>query len=152
VAIIDFDVHFGNGTEDIFKNDNRVMICSTYEYPLYPYSNTQTVPGQLINVPLNAGASGTEFRTAVEKEWLPELEAFKPQFIFISAGFDAHWKDDIGQLQFTETDYAWVTKKMMKVADRYSEKRIVSMLEGGYVLDALCQSVEQHVRVLMDLD
>jgi len=152
VAIIDFDVHFGNGTEDIFENDPRLIICSSYEHALYPYDGRPTVPGHLINSPLKPGSAGPEFRMAVQKDWLPELEAFKPQFIFISAGFDAHWQDDMAQLQLNESDYQWVTRKMVEIAEKYSEGRIVSMLEGGYVLDALGRSAEQHIRVLMGLD
>lgn len=151
VAIIDFDVHFGNGTEDIFKNDPRVMICSSYEHPLYPFSGLPSVPGHMINCPLESGAGGKEFRDAVEQHWLPELEAFKPQFIFISAGFDAHWEDDMAQLQLHEADYVWVTKKLMEVASKHADDRIVSMLEGGYVLNALARCAEQHIRTLMEL-
>lgn len=151
VAIIDFDVHFGNGTEDIFKDDKRVMICSSYEHPLYPYSGLPTVPGHMINCPLEPGAGGQEFRAAVEQHWLPELEAFKPQFIFISAGFDAHWEDDMAQLQLHEEDYAWVTRKLMDVANKHADNRVVSMLEGGYVLPALGRAAEAHIRALMGL-
>jgi acetoin utilization deacetylase AcuC-like enzyme len=152
VAIVDFDVHHGNGTEDIFENDPRVLVCSSYEHPLYPYTGRPTIPGHLINSPLKRGSAGAEFRMAVEKEWLPELEAFKPQFIFISAGFDAHWEDDMAQLQLNDTDYAWVTRKITQVASQYAKNHIVSMLEGGYALNALGRSVEQHIRVLMGLD
>lgn len=152
VAIIDFDVHHGNGSEDIFENDERVMVCSSYEHPLYPHSGRPTVPGHLINCPLNSGSAGPEFRMAVQKEWLPALEAFQPQFIFISAGFDAHWQDDMAQLQLNESDYRWVTQKIAQIAHRYADDRIVSMLEGGYVVDALARSAEQHIRVLMGLD
>jgi len=152
IAIIDFDVHHGNGTEDIFENDPRVLVCSTYEHPLYPYSGRPTIPGRLINCPLKSRSAGPEFRMAVQKEWLPELEKFKPQFIFISAGFDAHWQDDMAQLQLNESDYQWVTRKMVQIAEKYSKDRIVSMLEGGYVLDALGRSAEQHIRALIGLD
>jgi acetoin utilization deacetylase AcuC-like enzyme len=152
IAIIDFDVHHGNGTEDIFENDPRVMVCSSYEHPLYPYSGRPTVPGHLINCPLKPGSAGPEFRMAVQKEWLPELETFQPQFIFISAGFDAHWQDDMAQLQLNEPDYRWVTQKMAQIAQTHAEGRIVSMLEGGYILDALARSAEQHIRILMGLD
>lgn len=152
VAIIDFDVHHGNGTEDIFENDARVMICSSYEHPLYPFSGRPTIPKHIINSPLKSGSTGAEFRKAIEKEWLPELNAFQPQIIFISAGFDAHWADDIAQLQLTDADYAWVTKELVHVAKKYAEGRIVSMLEGGYALSVLGRSVEQHIRTLMELD
>jgi len=151
IAIIDFDVHHGNGTEDIFENDPRVMVCSSFEHPLYPYSGRPTVPGHLINCPLKPGSAGPEFRMAVQKEWLPELEAFKPQFIFISAGFDAHMEDDMAHLQLNESDYKWVTQEIFQVAERHADNRIVSMLEGGYMLDALGRSVEQHIRVLIGL-
>jgi len=152
VAIVDFDVHHGNGTEDIFCNDPRVMICSSYEYPMYPYSGCESVPGHIINSRLDAGSTGAEFRQAVENEWLPELEAFKPQFVFISAGFDAHKEDVIGELQLNESDYRWVSQKIKEIADKYAEGRLVSMLEGGYALNALASSAEQHVRVLMGLE
>lgn len=149
IAIVDFDVHHGNGTEDIFKKDPQVMLCSTFEYPLYPYSGLDFEHGHLINTPLKAGSAGPEFRMAVQKNWLPELEEFKPEIIFISAGFDAHWKESIAHLQLTEDDFKWVTRKVMDVASRHCEGRIVSMLEGGYDLDGLAKSVEQHLRVLM---
>lgn len=152
VAIIDFDVHHGNGTEEIFENDPRVLICSSYEHPLYPYTGRPSIPGHLINSPLKPGSTGPEFRMAVQKEWLPGLEAFKPQFIFISAGFDAHWEDDMAQLQFDETDYVWITQKIIQIAKKYSENHVISMLEGGYALNALGRSAEQHIRVLMGLD
>ena len=152
VAIVDFDVHFGNGTENIFKNESRVMTCSSYEHPLYPFTNPPSISGHFINSPLKAISDGSEFRKAVQEEWLPELEAFKPQLIFISAGFDAHWEDDIAQLQLNETDYAWVTQKITHIANKYADNRIISMLEGGYALSALGRSVEQHIRVLMGLN
>jgi len=152
VAIIDFDVHHGNGTEAIFLEDPRVLICSSYQHPFYPYSGRTTVPGHLINSPLPRGAAGPEFRMAVQMGWLPELESFAPQLVFISAGFDAHRQEQIAQLQFTEADYAWVTKKLLQIADRSAGGHIVSILEGGYALSALGRSVEQHLRVLMGLD
>jgi len=152
VAIIDFDVHHGNGTENIFDQDPRVLICSSYQHPFYPFSGAKTLPGHLINTPLKAGTSGADFRLAVEQQWLTELESFKPQFIFISAGFDADWQDDMSNLQFNETDYRWVTQAIVKIAKKYADNRIVSMLEGGYSLDALARDVEQHLRVLMGLD
>ncbi|MFT6624489.1 MAG: acetoin utilization deacetylase AcuC-like enzyme [Cycloclasticus sp.] len=152
VAIIDFDVHQGNGTEDIFKNDARVLVCSTYEHPLYPFSNHTSISGHLVNSPLHRGASGLEFREAVRRDWLPELSAFKPQFVFISAGFDAHWEDDIAQLRFSDDDFAWVTREIVEIARKHADNRIVSMLEGGYALNALARSTELHIRVLMELD
>jgi len=152
IAIIDFDVHHGNGTEAIFVDDPRVLICSSYQHPFYPYSGCTTVPGHIINSPLPQGADGAEFRMTVQNTWLPELEAFAPQLILVSAGFDAHWQEQIAQLQFTEADYAWVTTKLLQIAERSAQGRMVSMLEGGYALNALGRSVAQHLRVLMGLD
>ncbi len=152
VAIIDFDVHHGNGTEEIFIEDPRVLICSSYQHPFYPYSGCTTVPGHLINSPLPQGTTGPEFRMQVQSVWLPELEAFAPQLVFISAGFDAHWQEQIAQLQFAEADYAWVTKKLLQIARSSAQGRIVSMLEGGYSYAALGRSVAEHLRVLMGLD
>ena len=152
VAIIDFDVHHGNGTEDIFFNDPRVLICSSYEHSMYPYTGCDTVSGSIINSRLDSGVGGAEFRQAVEEEWLPELEAFKPQFVFISAGFDAHQNDVMAQLSFNDADYLWVSQKIKHIADKHAEGRIVSMLEGGYDLNSLASSTEQHIRVLMGLD
>jgi len=119
IAIVDFDVHFGNGTENIFKNDPRVMVCSSYQHPLYPFTNPDSTFGRFINSPLKIVSDGSEFRKAVQEQWLPELEAFKPQLIFVSAGFDAHWEDEIAQLQLDETDYAWVTRKITHIANKY---------------------------------
>lgn len=151
IAVVDFDVHHGNGTEDIFEDDTRVMVCSAYQHPLYPYTGRETVDGHLINVPLAPGSGSREFRDAVETHWLPQLERFKPQMIFVSAGFDAHYEDDMAELNFTEADYAWVTQEIMAIAAAYAGGRIVSLLEGGYALHALGRSVVAHVRALMAL-
>jgi acetoin utilization deacetylase AcuC-like enzyme len=148
VAIIDFDVHHGNGTEDIFSDDERVVMASIFQHPFYPYSGTENVAPNMANVPLPAGADGKALRTAVEKVWMPALEDLKPQMIFISAGFDAHVEDDMAMLRFTEADYAWVTQRVKEVADRYAGGRIVSILEGGYALSALGRSVVTHLKVL----
>lgn len=152
VAIIDFDVHHGNGTEAIFADEPRVLICSSYQHPFYPYSGCPSVPGHIINSPLPAGATGAEFRTQVQTAWLPALEVFAPQLVLLSAGFDGHRQEQIAQLQFSAADYAWVTQKMLQVADHSAQGRLLSMLEGGYALTALGSSVEQHLRVLMGLD
>ena len=152
VAIIDFDVHHGNGTEEIFHNDPRVLICSSYEHPMYPYSGCESIPGHIVNSQLSPGSTGVEFRQAVEKEWLPELEAFKPEFVFISAGFDAHKEDVMAELQFSDSDYLWVSQKIKEVAEKHADGRLISMLEGGYALNALARSTEQHIRVLMGLE
>ena len=152
VAIIDFDVHHGNGTEDIFQNDARVLMASTFQHPFYPYSGTEDPAPNMINVPLRAGAGSKQFRAAVSEAWLPALEGFRPQLVIFSAGFDAHADDDMAMLSFTDQDYAWVTQQVKAVADRHAGGRIVSTLEGGYALSALGRSVVQHLRVLAGLD
>ena len=152
VAIVDFDVHHGNGTEEIFTGDRRVLMVSTFQHPFYPYSGTEGRSEQMINIPLAAYSGGREFRAAVEQYWMPALEAFKPQMILISAGFDAHREDDMAMLSFVEADYAWVTEKLVGVAEKHAQGRIVSMLEGGYSLSALGRSVVAHLRALGGLD
>jgi len=152
VAIIDFDVHHGNGTEDIFANDPRVLMASTFQHPFYPYCGTEDPAPNMVNVPLPAGAGSKQFRAAVSEAWLPALEGFRPQLVIVSAGFDAHAEDDMAMLRFTDQDYAWVTREVKAVADRHASGRIVSMLEGGYALSALGRSVVQHLRVLAGLD
>ncbi len=148
VAIIDFDVHHGNGTEDIFSDDERVVMTSIFQHPFYPYSGTEHVAPNMANVPLPAGSDGKALRTAVEKIWMPALDELEPQMIFVSAGFDAHVEDDMAGLRFTEADYAWVTQRIKEVADKYAGGRIVSVLEGGYALSALGRSVVTHLKVL----
>jgi len=150
VAIVDFDVHHGNGTEDIFRNDPRVMMVSTFQHPFYPYSGTEGRSSRMVNVPLAAYSGGAAFRGAVEQYWLPALEAYKPQMLFFSAGFDAHRDDDMAMLSLVEADYAWVTKAIKGVAERHAGGRIVSSLEGGYELHALGRSAATHIRVLGD--
>ncbi len=150
VAIIDFDVHHGNGTEDIFKNDERVLMAGIFQHPFYPYSGDRQA-ANMANVPLPSGAGGEELFAAVTDVWLPRLAEHKPQMIFISAGFDAHYEDDMGGMKMLEKDYAWVTRELKSVAAEYAEHRIVSMLEGGYVLSSLARSVGAHLRVLADL-
>jgi len=151
VAIIDFDVHHGNGTEDIFSSDPHVMMASTFQHPFYPYSGTENPAGNMVNVPLSAGAGGKAFREAVLERWVPALDDFKPQFLVVSAGFDAHAEDDMAMLRFTDSDYGWVTEQLVALAERHAGGRIVSMLEGGYSLSALGRSVVQHIRVLAGL-
>jgi acetoin utilization deacetylase AcuC-like enzyme len=151
VAIVDFDVHHGNGTEDIFRDDPRVLMVSTFQHPFYPYSGVEGRSERMVNVPLAARSTGREFRAAVEAHWLPALEAFEPRMIFVSAGFDAHRDDDMAGLGLVESDYAWVTGRLMEVADRHAGGRIVSTLEGGYELHALGRSVAAHLRVLAGL-
>jgi acetoin utilization deacetylase AcuC-like enzyme len=148
VAIVDFDVHHGNGTEDIFCKDERVLMVGTFQHPFYPYSGTDDPAANMANVPLPAGTGGQGFREAVEYVWLPALERFQPQMIFFSAGFDAHVEDDMAMLRLTEADYSWVTTQIKAIADRYAQGRIVSVLEGGYALSALGRSVVTHLRAL----
>ncbi|HYL89176.1 MAG TPA: histone deacetylase family protein [Burkholderiales bacterium] len=152
VAIIDFDVHHGNGTEDIFENDEHVMMASIFQHPFYPYSGTDNPAPNMYNVPLAAGSGSRELRAAVTRTWLPALEEFRPQMVFFSAGFDAHAEDDMAMLRFSDGDYGWVTEQVKAIAERYAEGRIVSLLEGGYALSALGRSAVQHVRVLAGLN
>jgi acetoin utilization deacetylase AcuC-like enzyme len=151
VAIVDFDVHHGNGTEDIFHDDPKVMLCSTFQHPFYPYCGADSGNEHIINVPLAAGAGGEDFRAAVTDYWLPALHRFKPEFIFVSAGFDAHREDDMAFLNFVDADYRWVTQQIKGVATEYCPGRIVSLLEGGYALNALGRSAEVHIRELAGL-
>jgi acetoin utilization deacetylase AcuC-like enzyme len=151
VAIADFDVHHGNGTENIFHDDPRVMLCSTFRHPYYPYCGTTSGNEHIINVPLAAGASGSDFREAVSQLWLPAMEEFRPQLLLISAGFDAHREDDMGGLALRDADYIWVTVQLKALAERHAERRIVSVLEGGYALNALGRCATAHIKVLSGL-
>lgn len=150
VAIVDFDVHHGNGTQDIFKDDARVLFCSTHLHPFYPYTGDRLDGGNIVNTPLPMGAGGRQFRQAVNDDWLPHLHDFKPDMIFISAGFDAHRQDPLGGLALVEEDYYWVTQRLIEVAKQYCPGRIVSTLEGGYNLSALGASVAAHLRAFLD--
>ncbi len=151
VAIADFDVHHGNGTETIFHDDPRVMLCSTFQHPFYPYYGANSGNEHIINAPLPAGTGGGEFRAAVTLHWLPALERFQPELLLISAGFDAHRDDDMAMLNLTESDYAWVTGELKNIAGKYARGRIVSALEGGYELHALGRSALAHIKVLSGL-
>jgi acetoin utilization deacetylase AcuC-like enzyme len=154
VAIIDFDVHHGNGTEDIFSEPewrDRVLMAGFFQHPFYPYSGADHSAPNMVNVPLSAGSNGVAARRAVEQHWLPALERFKPQMIFISAGFDAHREDLLGGMALVESDFVWITKSMMAVAERHAQHRVISMLEGGYDLGALGRSTVAHVRALAGL-
>lgn len=150
VAVVDFDVHHGNGTEDILAGDDRVLMVSFFQHPFYPYSGAEAHAGNMVNVPVPARSDGKVVRDVVESYWLYRLEDFKPEMIFISAGFDAHREDDLGGMGLVEADYAWMTAKIMDVARQYSKGRIVSCLEGGYNLSALARSVAAHVRTLIE--
>jgi acetoin utilization deacetylase AcuC-like enzyme len=151
-AIVDFDVHHGNGSQDIFWSDRSVMYCSTHEMPLYPGTGAVGERGEfdnIVNAPLSAGDGGNEFREAFETAILPRLRDFRPDILIISAGFDAHTRDPLANLNLVEADYAWVTRKLMEVADASAQGRIVSLLEGGYDLQGLSRSVAAHVLTLM---
>ncbi len=151
VAIIDFDVHHGNGTDNIFSGDERVLMVSIFQHPFYPYSGADNPAPNMLNVPVPAGTRGPAFRDIVTEKWLPRLREFAPEMIFVSAGFDAHYDDDMGSLGLMESDYAFVTRELLAVAAETAKGRLVSMLEGGYVLDALARSVGAHVRALADV-
>ena len=151
VAIVDFDVHHGNGTEDIVAGDDRILMVSFYQHPLYPEGGSRSNAANLVNLPVPAYTRGAEIREMVESAWIPRLEAHRPEMIFISAGFDAHREDDLGQLGLVEQDYAWITSRLKDVASRHAKGRIVSSLEGGYNLSALGRSVEAHLRVLANV-
>ncbi len=152
VAVVDFDVHHGNGTQEIFWSDPTVLYCSTHEMPLYPGTGARSEVGAhntIVNAPLRAGDGGDKFREAFETVILPRLAAFSPDFIVISAGFDAHMRDPLANLNLLEPDYAWVTRKLMEIANATARGRIVSVLEGGYDLRGLAASVAAHVGELM---
>ena len=149
VAVIDFDVHHGNGTEDVFAGDERVLMVSTFQHPLYPYSGTHDPASNMVNVPLSEGAGSQEFRDAVREHWLPALLAFRPQLLLVSAGFDAHREDPLAGLSLGDADYAWVTRELCYVANKHAHGRIVSTLEGGYALSALGRAAAEHVKELI---
>lgn len=152
VAIVDFDVHHGNGTESVFQHDERVMLCSSFQHPFYPNVPLKRGHRRIVHAPLEAGAHSETFQQVVEDTWLPALQRFEPQLILVSAGFDAHFEDDMAQLNLLDSDYYWVTREIMTVAERHARGRVVSTLEGGYQLDALGRAAAQHIRALMRLD
>ncbi|MDT3669561.1 MAG: histone deacetylase family protein [Aromatoleum sp.] len=151
VAIVDFDVHHGNGTEDIFRDDPRVMMTSIFQHPFYPYSGADCTSSHMINVPVPAGTRGDTFRQIVSDMWVPALREHNPQMIFISAGFDGHYEDDMGSLGLVESDYVWATQQIKAVAEDCGHRNIVSILEGGYALSSLARSVVAHIKALADL-
>ena len=148
VAILDFDVHHGNGTVDICRNHPQILVCSSFQSPYYPNRLDNLVQPNIVNTPLAAGSSGSTFRAAVERDWLPALEAHQPDIFFVSAGFDAHVDDPLADLRLVEEDYRWVTQFIVAVANQYAQGRVVSTLEGGYDLDALARSVTAHIEAL----
>lgn len=151
VAIVDFDVHHGNGTEDIFKDDSRVLFCSTFQHPFFPFTPLLENAPNRVSVPLEATAKSAQFRAAVREHWLPALKSFEPEMVFVSAGFDAHVDDDMSYVSLTDADFRWVTERIVEVAGTSASGRIVSALEGGYELNSLARCAEMHVRVLMGL-
>ncbi len=151
VAVIDFDVHHGNGTEDILAGDGRVLMASFFQHPFYPYTGVEDQAKNMVNVPLPAGTRGDVVRQVVDQVWAPRLEQFRPEMIFISAGFDAHREDELGQMGLVEADYVYITRRLMEIAARYARDRIVSVLEGGYNLSALARSVAAHLKTLAQL-
>lgn len=153
VAIVDFDVHHGNGTADIVRGDGRILMVSFFQHPLYPFSGAgDAAEPNMVNLPVPAHTRGMDVRELIDMMWMPRLEAFRPEMMFISAGFDAHRDDALGQMNLSESDFAWITGRIQQVADRHARGRIVSALEGGYNLAALGRSVEAHVRVLAGLE
>jgi acetoin utilization deacetylase AcuC-like enzyme len=148
IAIIDFDVHHGDGTEDIFKDDPRVMLCSTFQHPFYPHRGADSRSDRMINVGLAAKTDGKAYQQAVLSEFKPALERFKPQMLFVSAGFDAHAEDPLADLALTREDYIWVTQFIKEIASKYAQNRVVSLLEGGYHLASLADAAEAHIRTL----
>lgn len=149
IAIVDFDVHHGNGTEDIFFDDERVLFCSSFEYPFYPY-DVGPGNGHILNLPLPGGTYGDDFKQAVTDSWLAKLDAFAPQLILISAGFDGHYEDDMAHFNLLETDYFWITCELKKLANKHCQGKMISTLEGGYNLSALGRSVSAHIKGMME--
>ena len=151
VAIVDFDVHHGNGTEEIFEDESRVLFCSTYQHPFFPFTRQLDDAPNRVSIPLDATAKGPEFRAAVVDHWLPALQTFEPELVFVSAGFDAHVDDDMSNVSLTDADFRWVSEQIVGIAERSASGRVISVLEGGYELNSLARCTEQHVRILMGL-
>jgi acetoin utilization deacetylase AcuC-like enzyme len=149
VAIVDFDVHYGNGTESIFQSDERVLLCSVFQHPFYPGTSPLKDSRHIVNAPLDAGAYSDEFQQAVQEQLLPALHRFRPELILLSAGFDAHFEDHMGQLNLLDSDYYWITREIMQVAAQHAGGHIVSTLEGGYEPHALGRAAVQHIRALL---
>ena len=150
IALLDFDVHHGNGTEDIFRNDPRVLFCSSFQHPCFPYPDTGVSGEHMVKTPLDPGTGSRAFRDMISRDWFDRLAAFSPELVFISAGFDAHWQDDIADLNLGEQDFSWITGKIREIADTHAGGRIISVLEGGYALPALPRSVAAHLHALLD--
>jgi len=148
VAILDFDVHHGNGTEDIFAGDERVLFCSSFQHPFYPHGSARPQAPNVVKATLSAGCDGKQFRDAIIRDWLPAVERFEPQLIFVSAGFDGHIEDEMADVRLMDGDYRWVSEQIVAIAARHAAGRIVSCLEGGYSLGALARCATLHVRAL----
>ncbi|MCA6217637.1 histone deacetylase family protein [Ideonella sp. B7] len=151
VAIVDFDVHHGNGTEDIVAGDERILMVSFFQDQLFPFSGGVPLGSNMVNLPVPPYTRGGEIREMIEANWMPRLEAFKPEMLFISAGFDAHREDDMGRMGLVEADFEWITRRIVAIAQEHAQGRIVSCLEGGYSLSALARSVVAHLRALADV-
>jgi len=149
LAIVDFDVHHGNGTEQIFEAEPRVLFCSSFQHPFYPFTGHETDAPHIVNITLPAGTDGARFREEVERHWLHRLHEFEPQLLLISAGFDAHAEDDMSHIRLREPDYVWITRELKKIAEAHAQGRIVSTLEGGYNLSALGRSAVAHIDALL---
>jgi acetoin utilization deacetylase AcuC-like enzyme len=149
LAILDFDAHHGNGAENIFKDDPRVLFCSSFQYPFYPWTGHESNTPNLVDVPLKFATNGPAFRAAITKRWLPALRLFKPELILVSAGFDGHILDDMSGLALSESDYGWLTEQIMSTAREFAGGRVVSVLEGGYELAALGRSVVAHLKAML---
>ena len=151
IAILDFDVHHGNGTVDIFRDNPQVLVCSSFQHPFYPHRFFESDWRNIVNTPLDSGSGGAEFRDAIARDWVPAIHAHKPDLILVSAGFDGHQQDPLAQLNLLETDYQWVTQLIVELAHRYAQGRVISVLEGGYDLNALALSTEAHLTALAEL-
>jgi len=149
IAIVDIDVHHGNGTEDIFENESRILFCSSFQHPYYPFTNLENHADNIIKIPLKAGSGGIEFRQKMEQDCLPRLEIFKPELILISAGFDGHREDDMSEINLIEEDYAWITSKLVAISRTHAQGKIISVLEGGYALSALGRSVVAQMKAML---
>jgi acetoin utilization deacetylase AcuC-like enzyme len=150
IAIVDFDVHHGNGTEDIFQHDTRVLLCSSFQHPFYPFGGAETRNSHIINIPMPAGSSGKNFREKITERWLSPLAQFQPELIFFSAGFDGHAADPLANLNLHEGDFAWVTREVKKIAEASCSGRMISVLEGGYALEVLGKCVVAHVDAMQN--
>ena len=148
VAVLDFDVHHGNGTVDICRQYPEILVCSSFQSPHYPNRLDDLVQPNIVNTPLQAGSDGSVFRAAIERDWLPAIEAHDPDIVIVSAGFDAHKEDPLADIRLVEDDYRWVTDFIVAMANQYAQGRIVSTLEGGYNLNALARSVAAHLEAL----